>query len=219
MGTLYWQLNDTWPVASWSGLDHGGGWKLMHHMARDFYAPVAAFAIPSKDGRTIAIMGVNDTSASAPAEITVFALSTYRRKDLGAYKFDLPADRAVEIASLAANDIPDDAILHIETRDAHGIMVRRHFAPRPYKSYDFADPFLSHSILSTDGSLVITITAERPAYFVALECDVPGHFSDAAFDLLPGADRTVIFRPDRTTDIEIAAATLRVRDLFSATCR
>ena len=36
MGTLYWQLNDTWPVASWSSLDHGGGWKLLHHMARRF---------------------------------------------------------------------------------------------------------------------------------------------------------------------------------------
>ncbi|KGF67012.1 beta-mannosidase, partial [Hoeflea sp. BAL378] len=40
MGTLYWQLNDTWPVASWASLEYGGGWKLVHYMARRFYAPV-----------------------------------------------------------------------------------------------------------------------------------------------------------------------------------
>ncbi len=50
MGTLYWQLNDTWPVGSWSSLDHGGGWKLLHYMARRFFAPVAVFAMPGKDG-------------------------------------------------------------------------------------------------------------------------------------------------------------------------
>ena len=54
MGTLYWQLNDTWPVASWSSLDYGGGWKLLHHMARAFYAPVTVVAVP---GATIAFGG------------------------------------------------------------------------------------------------------------------------------------------------------------------
>ena len=38
MGTLIWQLNDTWPVCSWASLDHGGGWKLLHHMSKEFYA-------------------------------------------------------------------------------------------------------------------------------------------------------------------------------------
>lgn len=46
MGALIWQLNDTWPVASWSSLDYGGGWKLLHHMAQRFFAPVAIAAIP-----------------------------------------------------------------------------------------------------------------------------------------------------------------------------
>ncbi len=39
MGTLYWQLNDTWPVCSWSSLDHGGNWKLLHHMSRQLLRP------------------------------------------------------------------------------------------------------------------------------------------------------------------------------------
>ena len=39
-GTLYWQFNDCWPVASWSSLDYFGRWKALHYAARRFYAPV-----------------------------------------------------------------------------------------------------------------------------------------------------------------------------------
>ncbi len=220
MGTLYWQLNDTWPVASWSGLDHGGGWKLLHYMARDFYAPVAAVAIPSKDGTSISISGINDTAQSVSTEIDLFALSvTGVRKDLGTYKISLPPDRAIEIVSLATVDIPDDALLHVATKSPDGQATTRHLAPKPYKSYAFLAPGIKLSNLSTDGALIIKLTTERPAYFVALHCDVPGHFSDAAFDLLPGEPRTVSFRPDNPDSLAEAARTLIVRDLHSATCR
>ncbi|MBR6029774.1 MAG: glycoside hydrolase family 2 protein [Clostridia bacterium] len=39
MGSLYWQLNDCWPVASWASLDYYGRWKALHYGARRFYAP------------------------------------------------------------------------------------------------------------------------------------------------------------------------------------
>lgn len=39
MGALYWQINDCWPVASWSSLEFGGNWKALHYEARRFFAP------------------------------------------------------------------------------------------------------------------------------------------------------------------------------------
>jgi len=66
MGTLYWQLNDNWPVASWSSLEYGGGWKQMHYHARRFYQPVQWFWIGEGAGQRL--MAVNDLP------VPVFAL-------------------------------------------------------------------------------------------------------------------------------------------------
>jgi beta-mannosidase len=42
MGSIYWQLNDCWPVASWASLDYYGRWKALHYFAKRFYSPFSA---------------------------------------------------------------------------------------------------------------------------------------------------------------------------------
>ncbi|MBL9204872.1 MAG: glycoside hydrolase family 2 protein [Opitutaceae bacterium] len=44
MGAIYWQLNDCWPVASWSSIEFTGRWKALHHVARRFNAPALVSA-------------------------------------------------------------------------------------------------------------------------------------------------------------------------------
>lgn len=40
MGTVIWQLNDCWPVASWASIDYCGRWKALHYFEKRFFAPV-----------------------------------------------------------------------------------------------------------------------------------------------------------------------------------
>ena len=56
-GTIYWQLNDCWPVASWSSLDSFGRWKALHYATRRYYAPVL-LSVEDDQAR----MGVHVTS-------------------------------------------------------------------------------------------------------------------------------------------------------------
>ncbi|QYM78312.1 glycoside hydrolase family 2 protein [Horticoccus luteus] len=54
MGALYWQLNDCWPVASWSSLEFTGRWKALQHVARRFFAPALVTAhVPGDEAPTI----------------------------------------------------------------------------------------------------------------------------------------------------------------------
>lgn len=47
MGALYWQVNDCWPVSSWSSIDFGGRWRALHWASRRFFAPVLLTAKPN----------------------------------------------------------------------------------------------------------------------------------------------------------------------------
>jgi beta-mannosidase len=69
MGTLYWQLNDCWPVASWSSLDYSGRWKALHYMARHFYAPLLVSAVPNLDDGSVSVHVTSDLREDVTAEV------------------------------------------------------------------------------------------------------------------------------------------------------
>ena len=61
MGTLYWQLNDCWPVASWSSRDYFGNWKALHYAAQDVFAPIS-ISIEKNKNKNFNIWVISDTT-------------------------------------------------------------------------------------------------------------------------------------------------------------
>ncbi len=68
MGALYWQINDCWPVASWSSIDYFGRWKALHYYARRFFAPV--------------LMSVEDAQGNARPRITDVTGNNFNNPDV-----------------------------------------------------------------------------------------------------------------------------------------
>ena len=67
MGALYWQLNDCWPVASWSSLEFGGRWKALHYEARRFFAPaLVSVHVPGRE-----TVGIGNTVHSTVREVHI----------------------------------------------------------------------------------------------------------------------------------------------------
>jgi beta-mannosidase len=60
MGSLYWQLNDCWPVASWSSIDYYGRWKALHYHSKKFYAPILISVEESKRAMACRVVVTND---------------------------------------------------------------------------------------------------------------------------------------------------------------
>jgi beta-mannosidase len=69
MGTIFWQLNDCWPVASWASIDYYGRWKALQYYARRFYAPV--LVSPHLEDGALAIYVVSDHTKEENAELSV----------------------------------------------------------------------------------------------------------------------------------------------------
>ncbi|MFQ9394845.1 MAG: hypothetical protein ACLR2E_13385 [Lachnospiraceae bacterium] len=69
MGSIYWQFNDNWPVASWSSMDYYGRYKALHYMARVFNEAVAGSI--RKEGNTMGFWISNESLKEAAVEVKV----------------------------------------------------------------------------------------------------------------------------------------------------
>jgi beta-mannosidase len=69
MGSLYWQLNDCWPVASWASIDYYGHWKALHYYARRFYDDL--LVSPWEENETLSVYVVSDKVQPTEAELHI----------------------------------------------------------------------------------------------------------------------------------------------------
>ena len=211
MGTLIWQLNDTWPVCSWASLDHGGGWKLMHHMARDFFAPVFVTAVPVADG--FELRGINDLADPVTISVTALAVTMAgETREIGKGSALVGGDAAV-LLTVPRDAVGADEMLAFTYVGTDGTRSGDVFAPKPYKTYDLAPSGLTQTATQTNGVWTLTINATALAHYVSVESDQPGRFSDNAFHLFPGSLATITFTPQEPGGTPV----FTLRDLYTAT--
>ena len=212
MGALYWQLNDTWPVCSWSSLDHGGGWKLLHHMARGFFAPLTVVAVPVPGG--IELRAVNDGVEGVGVTVTARAVTAAGAvRALGSWEVAVPTDRAVPVATIAAGALSEEEFLAF-TWDRDGQRAGGDiFAPKPWKAYDLVPAALRQSLREVAGGWEVTVETPTLGLFVTLGADRPGRLSHNAFALFAGHPATVTFTPEEPGP----APVFHLRELHGAT--
>ncbi len=223
MGTLYWQLNDLWPVSSWSSLEYGGKWKHLHHHARRFFAPVAIVAKPSDDGDALEFWALNDTAKAVEAEANVRTFG-FDGTSFGTETFCaiLPPDSATCLASRPLDAYGDEeerkgrflALSLGGTRSCASAVAGNGDPPMHRNEWFFASfkdsPIAEANVSVSVSGHNVTLTTDRPAFFVWL--DVPGvrgEFEDNSFTLLPGEPRTVAFisaenLPATLTDVTVS---------------
>ena len=217
MGTLYWQLNDLWPVSSWSSLEYGGKWKHLHHHARRFFAPVALVAKPSEDGAALEFWALNDTAEAVEATATVrtfgFDGTLFETQSLPA---SLPPGTALCLGSRPLTAYGDeetrkerflDLALVTESSDGQSapLLHRNDWFFAPFKESPVAEARITADVSGRR----VTLSADRPAFFVW--ADVPGvrgEFDDNSFTLLPGEPRTIEFRPADDTPATLPEVTV-----------
>jgi beta-mannosidase len=85
MGALFWQLNDCWPVASWSSIEFPGRWKALQHVARRFFAPASVSAhVPGEE-----IHGIGNYRISTVRRVFIHTSYDGARPARGAVRWDL----------------------------------------------------------------------------------------------------------------------------------
>ncbi len=209
MGTLVWQLNDTWPVASWASLDYGGGWKILHYLSVSFNAPVTVVAVPKGD--SISLRAINDTADPVDVEVTAYATDMAGKTRELAMASAAVGAAAVDV--LAGLTVGDQEMLSFGWAASNGAKGGDVFAPKPYKHYNLLAPNLAHNVSHSDGTYTLSITAQNMAFFVTAEADIPGRFDANAIHLGPGHTATLTFTPDDPSQ----TPNFVLRDLHSAT--
>ncbi|KRD34173.1 beta-mannosidase [Lysobacter sp. Root916] len=214
MGSLYWQLNDVWPGASWSSLDYYGRWKALHFHARRFFAPVAAAAL-RKDGRTTLSL-LSDRTQALPARWTLRVIDFDGREhwraqgEVALTPLAVTAAGAWSDAELLRGADPRRTAAVFELQAQGEPVSRRVIYFDEAKALALSDPQLRTQWRRDGKAAVLTLQTERLARGLWIEFDgLDAELSDNALTLLPG--ETVQLRVRADADLARLRQALRLR--------
>uniref|UniRef100_A0A182JII5 beta-mannosidase n=1 Tax=Anopheles atroparvus TaxID=41427 RepID=A0A182JII5_ANOAO len=118
MGALYWQLNDVWIAPSWSSIEYGGTFKLLHVWLRAIFAPEHLVAFVN-ERRQLEVVAVRDTLVPNADELWDVELRLHR---YGSFR---PVDRR----RYAAVRVPPNAVALVDRWDVYGYLAQKGLRP------------------------------------------------------------------------------------------
>lgn len=193
MGTLYWQLNDCWPVVSWSSLDYLGNWKALHYQVKRSFEQQVILT-EEKDGN-LNFYAINDelkkfNNISLSIQVVKFngeiinqINASPAEKELNdILKFD-----PVEAKNLIGNSDRNKVLLKLFLKDEKGNVITQntHFFSKP-KDLKLSQPSIRIKKISPAEIEISTDVLAKDVYLIG---DV--HFSDNFFNLLPGISKRI----------------------------
>ncbi len=228
MGSLYWQLNDCWPVASWASIDYYGRWKALHYYARRFYddiliSPFLHDNKPSLHDSVVDVYVVSDKLQPIFGTIHTRLLDFSGSILLDQTKdVQIPAQSSAIYLSLKTADLSVKADLH-RTFLVFDLQVNGKTVSRNLQFFDVTHnldlpvaPSIESAVSKAGEDYTVTLKSSKLARSVYLsfgELDV--HISDNYFDLLPGDSAAVILKSAATLDqLKNALKVMSLTDAF-----
>jgi beta-mannosidase len=221
MGSIFWQLNDCWPVASWSSIDYFGRWKALQYYARRFYAPI--LVSPHVEDGTLKVYVVSDKTQAEQGTLRLrlidfqgkVLLDQTQSIEIGPLASSVAVAWPLEkLADLGASDPAQ--VIAVANLSAGGVEVSRNLTYLvPVKNINLPQAALKTELSGEGGSYKIRITSPvlaRSVYvsFGNLDVDI----SDNYFDLLPG--ETIELTVKSASSIEELKSQMKLISLVDA---
>lgn len=220
MGSIFWQLNDCWPVASWSSIDSLGRWKALQFYARRFYAPV--LVSPHVEGGNVAVYAVSDRTEARKGTLLVQHLA-FNGKVLSTLTSNVtvPPLASTILTSIPLTQLSQGAGGTLDkgfiaaTLTVSGEPVSRNLIYLlPTKQIKLPTPKLTTEIIRDGTGLLIKLSSAQLARAVYLVSPDVANFEDNYVDLLPGETR--IIRVTTAATAEAFRKSLQVTSLAEA---
>ncbi|MBD0383604.1 beta-mannosidase [Paenibacillus sedimenti] len=198
MGSLYWQMNDCWPVASWSGMDYYGRWKALQYYARRSFSDIL-LSVDGTDDSRIDVYIVSDITVPFRGTLKVILLD-FSGKVLQSFVRPIEAEglAGIKAFSMDAEELLKglnrSSVVLVAELEKGGVVTQscEHYFV-PFKQMQLDYPTIRISEVEGSAGTSFILETDTLAKQVRLSAETEGIFDDNYFDLLPNKPRTVTF--------------------------
>ncbi len=180
-GILYWQLNDCWPVASWSSLDYFRRWKALHYAARRFYAPLLLSIEDNPPEQSVYVSNDGLESWEGTVNWSLEKLAGEVVASGQAPVMVAPQASAqvckLDFSNQITYENQRELVFIAELKRGEQILARQTACFVPIKHLSLADPAISVQVQLQEGELIVDLVSRS----LALLVEVSLHRADVVF--------------------------------------